>query len=95
MNHYAAIDVSLERSSICIVDASGTIVCEAKIASDPEALVDFFSRSGLAFVRVGLEAGPRDRSDRRDLESRGRRGAERALRGGYRAPDACSTLLVA
>ena len=39
MDHYAGIDVSLECSSLCVVDASGKIVREAKVASDPEALI--------------------------------------------------------
>jgi predicted NBD/HSP70 family sugar kinase len=42
MEHYAGIDVSLERSSVCVVDATGKIVREAKVASEPEALVGFF-----------------------------------------------------
>ena len=58
MEHYAGIDVSLERSSVCVVDATGRIVREAKVASEPEALVDFFRRLGLPLARVGLEAGP-------------------------------------
>src|ERR687883_1096198 len=58
MEHYAGIDVSLERSSVCVVDATGRIVREAKVASEPEALVDFFRRLGLPLTRVGLEAGP-------------------------------------
>src|SRR5881398_702679 len=58
MDHYAGIDVSLERSSVCVVDASGRIVREAKVASEPEALVDFFRRLGIPLTRVGLEAGP-------------------------------------
>ena len=37
--HYAGIDVSLERSSVCVVDAQGKIVKEAKILSEPAALV--------------------------------------------------------
>jgi len=41
MEHYAAIDVSLEWSSICIVDPSGRIVREAKVRSEREAVVDF------------------------------------------------------
>jgi transposase len=40
------------------VDASGKIVREAKVASEPEALVDFFRQLGLPVVRLGLEAGP-------------------------------------
>ena len=39
MEHYAGIDVSLERSSVCVVDSSGRIIREAKVASEPEALV--------------------------------------------------------
>jgi transposase len=58
MEHYAGIDVSLERSSVCVVDGSGRIIREAKVASEPEALVDFFRRLGLSLTRVGLEAGP-------------------------------------
>jgi transposase len=58
VEHYAGIDVSLERSSVCVVDATGRIVREAKVASEPEALVAFFGRLGLPLTRVGLEAGP-------------------------------------
>ena len=58
MEHYAGIDVSLERSSVCVVDGTGRIVREAKVASEPEALVDFLRRLGLPLTRVGLEAGP-------------------------------------
>ena len=58
MEHYAAIDVSLEWSSICVVDASGKIVREGKAASEPAALVAWFGSLGLKLARVGLEAGP-------------------------------------
>jgi transposase len=48
MEHYVGIDVSLESSSLCVVDATGRIVREAKIASEPEAL-----SSTLAIACVG------------------------------------------
>jgi transposase len=58
VEHYAGIDVSLERSSVCVVDATGKIVREAKVASEPEALVVLLRQLGLPLARVGLEAGP-------------------------------------
>ena len=58
MDHYVGIDVFLELSSVCILDAAGQIVKEAKVASEPEALTTFLTRLGLPLTRIGLEAGP-------------------------------------
>jgi transposase len=58
MNHYAGIDVSLECSSVCVVDASGKIVREDVVATEPEALVAWFGSLGFEIARIGLEAGP-------------------------------------
>lgn len=58
MEYFARIDVSLEQSSVCVVDGAGNIVREAKVASDPEALVGFLRTLGVAVSRIGLEAGP-------------------------------------
>jgi transposase len=58
MEHHAGIDVSLELSSVCVVDATGRIVREAKVASEPEALIAWFRGLGFELARVGLEAGP-------------------------------------
>jgi transposase len=58
MEHYAGIDVSLELSSVCIVDATGRIIREAKVASEPDALIAWLRELGLALTRIGLEAGP-------------------------------------
>lgn len=58
MEHYAGLDVSLEQTSVCVVDARGEIVREAKVASEPEALIGFLRGQQLAIGRVGLEAGP-------------------------------------
>jgi len=58
MEHYAGIDVSLESASLCVVDANGRIVREAKVANEPEILIRWFSGLGIAVARIGLEAGP-------------------------------------
>src|SRR5258705_4537498 len=58
MDQYAGIDVSLEYSSVCVVDASGKVVREAKVVSEPEALIGWFGSLGLRLARIGLEAGP-------------------------------------
>ncbi len=58
MEHYAGIDVSLESASICVVDTTGRIVREAKVASEPKALIRWFDKLGIVMTRIGLEAGP-------------------------------------
>jgi transposase len=58
MEHYAGIDVSLECSSVCVVDGSGKIVREGKVASEPDALIGWLTSAGYELSRIGLEAGP-------------------------------------
>jgi transposase len=58
VEHYVGIDVSLELLSVCVVDGRGKIVKEAKVASEPEALVYFLKELGFPVNRIGFEAGP-------------------------------------
>jgi transposase len=58
MEHYAGIDVSLEYSSVCVVDGSGKIVREVKVKSEPAALIGWLGSLGFGLGRIGLEAGP-------------------------------------
>ena len=58
MTYYAGIDVSLEYSSVCVVDGAGKIIREQRIASQPEALIAWFRGLGFGLERIGLEAGP-------------------------------------
>src|SRR5207342_339879 len=58
MTYYAGIDVSLEYSSVCVVDGAGKIIREQRIASEPEALIAWFRGLGFGLERIGLEAGP-------------------------------------
>ena len=57
MSYYAGIDVSLEQSSVCVLDGEGKIIREAKVASEPEALIAWFGSLGLAMTRIGLRRG--------------------------------------
>jgi transposase len=50
--------VSLEDSSICVVDANGKVVREGKVSSEPRALIAWLSEVGVTLTRIGLEAGP-------------------------------------
>lgn len=58
MYHYAGIDVSLEQSAVCVVDGTRRIVREAKVASEPAALIAWFGLLATPLARIGLEAGP-------------------------------------
>ena len=58
MEYFCGIDVSLEYSSSCVVDAKGRIVREAKVPSERDALIAWFQGLDLPLSRIGLEAGP-------------------------------------
>ena len=61
MECHAGIDASLDLSSVCVVDKTGRIMREAKVPSEPEALVGFFDQLGVPMTRIGLAAGPLSR----------------------------------
>src|SRR5260370_37928878 len=56
MAYFAGLDVSVKETSVCIVDDAGKIVREARVASEPEALLQVLTI--YRFKRIGLEAGP-------------------------------------
>jgi transposase len=58
MDHFAGLDVSVKETSVCIVDDTGKIVREVKVASEPEALLAVLTNPAYHFKRIGLEAGP-------------------------------------
>ena len=58
MDHFAGLDVSVKETSVCIVDDTGRIVREVKVASEPEALLQVLRNPAYHFKRIGLEAGP-------------------------------------
>jgi transposase len=58
MDHFAGLDVSVKDTSICIVDDTGRITREVKVASEPDALLAVLLNASHRFKRTGLEAGP-------------------------------------
>ena len=58
IDHFAGLDVSVKETSVCIVDDTGRIEREVKVASEPEALLAALTSGGHHFKRIGLEAGP-------------------------------------
>src|SRR5437016_2031703 len=59
MDHFAGLDVSVKETSVCIVDDTGRITREVKVASEPDALLAVLTNPSYHFKRIGLEAGPR------------------------------------
>jgi len=58
MDYFAGLDVSVKETSVCIVDDAGKMVREARVASEPEALLQALTNTIYRCKRVGLEAGP-------------------------------------
>ena len=58
MEHFAGLDVSVKDTSVCMVDGTGRIVREVKVASEPDALLQVLKNPAYRFKRIGLEAGP-------------------------------------
>jgi transposase len=56
MDYFAGLDVSVKETRVCIVDDTGKIVREARVASEPDALLQVLTI--YRFKRIGLEAGP-------------------------------------
>jgi transposase len=57
MEFFVGIDVSLESSSICIIDERGVIIKEGQTTSEPEAIGRFIRHKGRKIEHVGLETG--------------------------------------
>src|SRR3984957_320762 len=58
MDHFSGLDVSVKETSVCIVDGTGRIVKELRVASEPDALLRVLGNPAYRFKRIGLEAGP-------------------------------------
>jgi hypothetical protein len=57
MRHYAGLDVSVKKTSVCIIDESGKVCRETKVPSHPEDLARALHDRAWCLERVGIEAG--------------------------------------
>jgi transposase len=57
MTYCAGLDISKEKTAVCIIDERGEILYERSVATEPEDLILYLQSSGLAFSRIGMEAG--------------------------------------
>lgn len=57
MAHYVGLDVSLEETSICVVDEQGQKVWQGKTSSQPEVIARVLQRRAPEAVKVGFETG--------------------------------------
>src|SRR5215471_5513904 len=58
MGCYVGLGVSLKQTSICVVSATGSVVREGVVDSDPDAITAFVRSKAPGAIRVGLETGP-------------------------------------
>ncbi|RKK00102.1 IS110 family transposase [Pseudoroseomonas wenyumeiae] len=58
MRLYAALDVSLNKTAVCVMDHEGHLLREVEVATCPDALAEFLRGYADGLERVGLEAGP-------------------------------------
>jgi hypothetical protein len=58
MKYYAGLDVSLNETSVCILDETGAVLRELEVPSHPEDLTRILRDIAIPLVRIGLEARP-------------------------------------
>ena len=58
MRLFVGLDVSLEKTAICVISEHGKIVREAQAASEPEVLIRWMGDLDGTIAAIGLEAGP-------------------------------------
>ena len=56
MDHFGGLDVSVKETNICVVDDTGRIAKEVKVASEPAALLKILGNLPLQADRTGSRA---------------------------------------
>ncbi|MGH6915402.1 MAG: IS110 family transposase, partial [Geminicoccales bacterium] len=57
MAYYGGLDVSLEQTSVCVIDEAGAVVLERRVATEPEAIAAALAALPQTPARVLLETG--------------------------------------
>ena len=56
MDYFAGLDVSVKDTSVCIVDGTGKIVREVRVASEPEALLAVLANPAYRYTAIATAA---------------------------------------
>ena len=56
MKHDIGLDVSLELTAVCVVNGDGEVIAEAKVLSEPDALVAHLQAQKMGHKSVGFDA---------------------------------------
>src|ERR1700726_4524762 len=58
MAHFVGLDVSVNETSVCVVNDAGKVILEQKVPTEPSDIIALLSSLGVTHGRVGIEAGP-------------------------------------
>src|SRR5207248_8826150 len=54
MAHFVGLDVSVKETSVCVVDAAGTVILEQKVTTEPADIITLLTSLRVSFCRSGL-----------------------------------------
>jgi transposase len=57
VKQYVGLDVSMEETSVCVLDSTGAVTFEGKSSSRPEALIKLLGMHAATAERIALETG--------------------------------------
>lgn len=54
---FVGLDVSLAETHVCVLDASGVVIADGRVPSDPDQIADYLAVAAPQAARIGLETG--------------------------------------
>ena len=58
MAHFVGLDVSVNETSVCVVDDAGKVILQRQVPTEPDAIIALLTSLGVTYGRIGIEAGP-------------------------------------